>query len=255
MNWLKLRLYFKLFLIFIVTPAAIFLSVFVLDRNGFFNIEKIEMTIMTKTDQVHFSKPYVDRLNDDLSEYKGRSLWRLPLSQISNKLKLQRWIKDYRISRSWPSKIVIEIEPQVLSLLYADTIKLAQGLVRPITDQGEVLSEIETNQAPSLAMIKGEVFLKDSGKRKKAIELLHALPEDGKMSHKLISEIGYDQKEGYWVEVVQSNMKIKLGDDQFAVKSARVSQVLDYLEKRDLKARVIDANLSKKVLVRLQQNP
>jgi len=254
-NWLKLRLYFKIFLIFIVTPTVIFLSVFVLDRNGFFNIEKIEMTIMAKTDQVQFSKPYVDLLNDDLSEYKGKSLWRLPLSQISNKLKLKRWIKDYRISRSWPSKIVVEIEPQVLSLLYTDTIKLAQGLVRPVTDQGEVLAEIETNQAPSLAMIKGEFFLKDSGKRKKAIELLHSLPEDGKMSHKLISEIGFDQKEGYWVEVIQSNMKIKLGDDQFAVKSARVSQVLDYLEKRDLKARVIDANLSKKVLVRLQQNP
>jgi cell division protein FtsQ len=55
--------------------------------------------------------------------------------------------------------------------------------------------------------------------------------------------------------VAKSNIKIKLGEDQFAVKSARVSQVMDYLEKRDLKARVIDANLSKKVLVRLQQSP
>ena len=43
----------------------------------------------------------------------------------------------------------------------------------------------------------------------------------------------------------------KYGEDQFEIKSSRVSQVIDYLENRDLKARVIDANLSKKVLVRL----
>jgi len=254
-NWFRVKLYIKLGLIFVVTPVVIFLSIYMLDRNGFFNIEKIEMSVVTKTDQVQFSKPYIDRLTQELSEYKEHSLWKLPLAKISKKLKQEKWIKDYRISRSWPSKIVIEIEPQVLSLLLVDSAKLAQGLVRPITEDGDLLAEVETNQAPSLAVIKGDIFLKDSKKRKKAIELLHSLPEDGKMSHKLISEIGFDQKEGYWVEIVQSKMKIKLGDEQFAVKSARVSQVLDYLEKRDLKARVIDANLSKKVLVRLQQNP
>lgn len=255
MNWIKLRLYFKLFLVFVVTPASIFFSIFALDQNGFFNIEKIEMTVTTKADQVHFAKPYVDQLNTDLAEFKGQSLWRFSLNKIAQHLREQNWIKDFRISRSWPSKIVIEIEPQVLTLLYVEPAKLAQGIVRPVTTDGDLLAEVPTSQAPSLAMLKGEVFLKDKVKRKKAIDLVKSLPADGKMSHKLISEVGYDQKEGYWVEVVQSNMKIKLGDDQFAVKSARVSQVLDYLEKRDLKARVIDANLSKKVLVRLQQNP
>jgi cell division protein FtsQ len=39
------------------------------------------------------------------------------------------------------------------------------------------------------------------------------------------------------------------------LKADRVGQVLDYLEKHELDARVIDANLTKKVLVRLRKRP
>lgn len=255
MNWLRLRFYFRLFFIFVVVPAAIFASVYTLDQRGFFAIEDIDMRVITKSEQLNFSKPYLDKLNQELSVYKGQSLWRLSLSQVSDKLKAKSWIKDFRISRSWPNAINVEIEPKILSLLYVDQKRLAEGFVRPVTTDGAILPEVDTAQAPPLAMLKGEVFVKDAAKRKTAIELLKSLPEEGKLSHKIISEIGFDNKEGYWVEVAKTNIKIKLGEDQFAVKSARVSQVLDYLEKRDLKARVIDANLSKKVLVRLQQTP
>lgn len=255
MNWLKLRLYFRLLFIFVLVPAAVFASVYTLDQRGFFAIEEIDLKIVTQSEQLNFSKPYLDKLNVELSAYKGQSLWRLSLSGVADKLKTKNWIKEFRISRSWPNGIEVEIEPKILSLLYVDQKRLAEGFVRPVTLDGTLLPEVDTTQAPSLAMLKGEVFVKDSAKRKMAIELLKSLPEEGKLSHKLISEIGFDNKEGYWVEVAKSNIKIKLGEEQFAVKSARVSQVMDYLEKRDLKARVIDANLSKKVLVRLQQSP
>lgn len=255
MNWLKLRFYFRLFLVFVVAPLAIFASVYGLDQRGFFSIEAINIKVITKTEQLNFSKPFLDKLNEELSTYKGQSLWRLSLYQLSSQLKSKSWIKDFRISRSWPQSLIVEIEPQILSLLYVDQKRLAEGFVRPITTDGALLPEVNTTQAPPLAMLKGEIFVKDTMKRKIAIELLKSLPEEGKLSHKIISEIGFDTKEGYWVEVAKSNIKIKLGEDQFAVKSARVSQVMDYLEKRDLKARVIDANLSKKVLVRLQQSP
>ena len=46
-----------------------------------------------------------------------------------------------------------------------------------------------------------------------------------------------------------------MGDDQFIVKGARVNQVLEYLESNEFKARVIDATLSQKVLVRLRKGP
>ena len=75
------------------------------------------------------------------------------------------------------------------------------------------------------------------------------------MTANQVSEIGYDKKEGYWIKLLNSETRVQYGEDQFEIKSARISQVIEYLESRNLKARVIDANLSKKVLVRLQQSP
>ena len=251
----KLTWYFKLFLFFFFTPVLIAGSFYALEQNGFFNISHVELELKTSHDQKNFAYPYLEVLNRKFTIYEGESLWRFSLNSISDILKKEKWVKDFRISRSWPSTLVIEVEPHNLSYLLVNPARLLQGFVKPVTDEGQILSEIDTRQAPSLALLKGEVFARDLQKRKKAIELLKSLPADGKMSHKLVSEVGYDSAEGYWVEVIQSQMKIKLGEDQFAVKAARVSQVMDYLEKRDLKARVIDANLSKKVLVRLRQNP
>lgn len=255
MNWAKIKIQIRFFSLFVLGPLGIYLSVYTMDQRGFFNIKNIDLKIVAQSEQLNFSKPYLEKLNQELEVYKGQSLWRLSLSDLSLRLKAKNWIKEFRVSRSWPHGLDVEIEPKTLSLLYVDPKRLALGFVRPITSDGDLLSEVDTRQAPPLAMLKGSVFVKDSAKRKLAVELLNSLPAEGKISHKIVSEIGFDSKEGYWVEVTQKNIKIKLGEDQFAVKSARVSQVMDYLEKRNLKARVIDANLSKKVLVRLQQSP
>ena len=54
---------------------------------------------------------------------------------------------------------------------------------------------------------------------------------------------------------MSSGMRVNLGDDEVLKKSLRVSQVLNYVDEHQLDARVIDANLSKKVLVRLRKGP
>lgn len=238
-----------------VLPVLVFSSVYFLDQKGFFNIDQIELSVVAQENQKNFSKPYLDRLNQQFDLYKGQSLWKFSLSTLSVKLKQESWIKEFRLSRAWPSKIEIEIVPHTLSFLFADSAQLAKGFVRPVTNSGDLLAEVETQQAPALALLKGSVFATSKQKRLKAIELLESLPSEGKMKQQLVSEVGYDIKEGFWLEVIRSSTKIQFGEEQFMIKAARASQVLDYLEKRDLKARVIDANLSKKVLVRLQQNP
>jgi cell division protein FtsQ len=91
--------------------------------------------------------------------------------------------------------------------------------------------------------------------REGALNVISSLPASGRMSAAQVAEIGFDRKEGYWIKLLNSETKVNFGDEQFEIKSARISQVIDYLESRNLKARVIDANLSKKVLVRLQQSP
>ncbi len=231
------------------------LSLFFLEQKGFFAVGQIEIFTSISEQQKNFSAPLVEKLDIKLKKFYGQSIWKISLNDIVEELRQEKWIKEFRVSRSWPDSIVMEIEPHRLAFLYVEPQKLAKGIVLPVNENGDLMSEISTEQAPSLAMLSGAVFSKDKSKRLKAIELLKALPENGKVNHKIISEVGYDQKNGFWLEVIQTRIKVILGEDQFAMKSSRVSQVLDYLDKRDLKARVIDANLSKKVLVRLQQNP
>ena len=249
------RFILNLFLIFVAAPALVGYSIYTLDQNGFFQIQKIDIILKTHADQKSYTRDYIVRLDENFQKFQGQSLWSFSLKNISDVLRQQKWIKDFRVSRSWPSSLEIQIEAVEISLLITDSQKMNLGLLRPVTADGDILPEIDTRQAPSKALLKGDIFLKNAGKRKQAIELLKSLPSEGKMGVGSLSEINYNPKEGFWISMIQSDLKVKLGEDQFAMKSARVSQVMDYLEKKNLKARVIDANLSKKVLVRLQQTP
>ena len=124
-----------------------------------------------------------------------------------------------------------------------------------MTRDGNFLDTIETRQAPDVALLEGEIFLKKPELRKKAVEVLAELPEEGSFSQKSISEVRYDTKEGFWMTLIKSGIQVKIGEDKVGLKAARVSQVVDYLDSRQFEARVIDANLSKKVLVRLRKDP
>lgn len=251
----KSRFWLNLFLLLVAAPALVVYAVYVLEKNGFFQIKDIEIVLETTSEQKNYSKAYIEKLDNKFQSFKGQSLWSFSLQNISDQLKIQKWIKEYHISRVWPATVRVHIEAKEVALLLANSKKLAMGVLSPITMDGDILPEIDTRQAPAKALLKGDVFKTQLDKRKKAIELLDSLPAEGKLGVQQLADINYNSKDGFWVSVIHSDMKVKLGEDQFAMKSARVSQVLDYLEKKNLKARVIDANLSKKVLVRLQQSP
>ncbi len=247
--------YLKRVLVFLSIPLGIVAAVYSLDKNDIFLIQNVHLEIQTTEGQKNYPKFYIDELNYKFETLKGESLVRTSLSQISNILQKEKWIKEFRVSRDWPSELKITIQPHQLSYLLTTSKKLSQGIFTPVTIDAELLPDIDTRQAPALALLIGEEFRNDVNKRKKAVELLKSLPEKGKITPAQLSEVSYDRRDGYWVHLVDSSVKIKFGESDFSMKSARVSQVLDYLEKKDLKARVIDANLSKKVLVRLQQTP
>lgn len=248
----KLNRFLKLCATFILLPAVVLISLYSLEQQGFFKIDQIKINISVKASQKGFIRPYVDALNHRLDTFKGQSLWQLSLNQVSDVLKSEIWITEFRVTRAWPSGLEIEIQPhQVAFLIQAKEVRGEATEFFPVTINGTVLQKVDSKQAPSVAIVRGDQFLKNQKIREGAIAVLKSLPLDGKLHSSHVAEVGYDKKDGYWISLLQSEMKIKYGEDQFELKSNRVSQVMDYLENRDLKARVIDANLSKKVLVRL----
>ncbi|MGE5086130.1 MAG: cell division protein FtsQ/DivIB [Bacillota bacterium] len=246
------KLVLKLIFGFVVIPAVLVGTLFYLNKNGFFNIQKIEVVLENPTPgQEQFLKPNVDELEASLAKYKGTSLWNIKLKDISKEAKDCDWIERAMISRSWPATLSLKIVPYEVKLLYM----AKAGKLMPIIKNGSFLNPVEAKQAPDVAILQGDNFANKNELRKKAVDVIEQIPAEGSFSRKTISEIRYDGKEGFWMTMIKTGVQVKIGDDQVALKANRVSKVVDYLENRQFDARVIDANLSKKVLVRLRKDP
>lgn len=249
------KIIFSLIIGLIVIPAGVVGTIYWLNQGGFFSLEHIEISVVssnaTNSNQTFYLKPLVSDLDKKLETFRGKSLWDLDLNQISVLISSLKWVESSNISRSWPTRLNIRVVPKDVKLLYVTK----SGQMFPIVDQGQFLDAISTKQMPDVALLEGEVFEKNLEMRKKAIKVISEIPSEGKFSKKNISELRFDSKEGFWATLVQSGIHVKIGEDQVPIKSLRISQVIEYLESRQLEARVIDGNLSKKVLVRLRKDP
>ncbi len=243
---------FKLIFGFIILPISVAGTLFYLNKTGFFNIQKIEVVLESPIPgQEQFLKPNVDNLEAALDKYKGLSLWNIKMRNISKEISQFDWVENAMLTRSWPATLAIKVKPYEVKLLLMGK----AGQLVPIIKDGSFLTPVEAKQAPDVALLDGESFAKKPELRKKAVDVIEQIPAEGSFSKKTISEIRFDDKEGFWMTMIKTGTRVKMGEDQVALKSARISQVVDYLETRQFDARVIDANLSKKVLVRLRKDP
>lgn len=245
------KLILKLFVAFVVLPSVVAGSMYWLNENGFFNINQVEIILVDSQGQVNFYSPMADRLERQMLPFKGQSLWRVKLSEVTEILSSQNWIETHSIARSWPSVLQVKVKPHDVKLVYLGK----SGKYMPIIEDGSFLDAVDSKQAPDVTLLEGDVFANKKDLRQKAVKVLKEIPTEGSFSKKTISEIRYDSKEGFSMTLMKTGIQVKIGDDQVALKSARVSQVVDYLQTRQFDARVIDANLSKKVLVRLRNDP
>lgn len=237
--------------LFILFPLFVGGVIWTLDYRGFFAILEIELRVVTSESQKNYSSPYVEELVTQFQRLKGQSLLRTSLKEFSKVLEPRRWIESFHAQREWPNKVVIQIQPKSIAFVMTTSKDLIKGTFRPVTESGEVLPKIDTTQMPNVAILSGEAFVKSETKRKAAVDLKKSLPATGRIAFDQISEISFEAKSGFSIRTKHSSYEIQFGDSDFADKASRVSQVLDYLDKKGLTPSLIDANLSKKVLVRL----
>ena len=145
-----------------------------------------------------------------------------------------------------------EVKTKNLLMEFLNTQSLLKQI---ILENNKILAPLEIGQAPDRAITVEKKIFSESKVRENAIRLLKSLPSHGSFSSSKISEIGFSSKEGFWTDLLHKELRVKLGSENFESKSIRVSQVLDYIENKQIEARVIDANLSQKVLVRLRKDP
>lgn len=246
------KILLQLVFAFVVLPLSLCGTVYHLDESGFFNIDQIEVIVERPAEgQRNFVEPLATELESRLAAYRGISLWNIQLKEVSRALTKMEWVESSAIKRSWPSSLTVRVKPHEVKLLYVGK----NGKLLPIIKDGKFLTAVESTHAPDVALLEGEVFAKKSELRKRAVDLMDEVPELGAFSKKTISEIRYDHKDGFWMTLIHSGIQVKMGEEQVALKSTRVSKVVEYLDSNQFEARVIDANLSKKVLVRLRKGP
>lgn len=225
---------------------------FWLNQNGFFNISQVDIVLVDSAEaQGNFYSPMAEKLEKQMFAFKGQSLWSLKLSQVVGLLNSQNWIEKHSISRQWPNGLSVKIKPHDIKLVYLGK----NGKYMPIISDGSFLESVDSKQAPDVTLLEGEIFAGKKELRQKAVKVLKEIPAEGSFSKKTISEMRYDPKEGFSMTLLKTGVQVKIGEEQVGIKSARVSQVVDYLQTHQFDARVIDANLSKKVLVRLRNDP
>jgi len=245
------KIVFSFFVGFVFIPSMVFGVIYWLNRGGFFNLENVEVTIENANPAANFMRPLADHLKERLHQYQGQSLWDLDLKKISEEMSEQDWIESNYLSRRWPSTLHIQVHAKDVQLLYMSS----TGQLIPIVKDGSFLRPVPSSRSPDVSVLAGDVFEKNIEMRKKAVKVISEIPAEGAFSQKSISELRYDSKEGFWATLIQTGMKVKMGEENISMKAERVSQVIEYMESRQLEARVIDANLSKKVLVRLRKGP
>ena len=244
----------KICLTLVLIPGLIVSAVWYLNQKHFFDLTELDF----KTEIIHENrtgKPILDNeiqlLSKKLDEFKGTSLFEVNLEKIQQTIESENWVKSVEIYREWPNKLKIVIDAYDVVLLYW----MNEKKIFPILENNRLLEPLTVGQAPDRTITIEKKIFAESKVRKKAIELLNSLPGNGSFSSAKISEVGYDSKEGFWTELLNRDLRVKLGNENFESKSLRVSQVLDYIENKQIEARVIDANLSQKVLVRLRKEP
>jgi cell division protein FtsQ len=245
------KLILSLVLGLIVIPVSVVGVMYSLHKSGFFNLDKIQIVVENSEGQSHFIKPLVRDLDHEINSYRGVSLWQLDLNKIAAQVSAHPWVQHVALARRWPAQLEIMVVPREVKLLFVNS----DGSLSPIVEDGSFLPAVSAKEAPDVSLLEGKIFLRDLKLRRQAVAIISAIPKEGRFSRKTISEVSYNSKEGFWTTLIQTGLRVKLGEENIPLKAARVGQVLEYMETRDLQARVIDADLSKKVLVRLRKGP
>lgn len=217
----------------------------------FFIVEKVQFVSKNQTIRSEYERRALELAQYKLEQYKGKNIWHLDLDELAKNLLRDPRFFSVSLKRNFPNQITAIVETRDIVLLYQDR----QGQFYPIAYDGTVLSATGLEEAPDVPLIHEERIVSHPERLKKLISVLEQVPLSGKISRQSISEVRWSDSEGLKVEIAKSDGGVVvLGEKEIALRAKRAETVINYLESQNQKWRVIDANFSKKVLVRLRKH-
>jgi len=226
-------------------------SLYWVSKSRWFEIHRIDIEMdPASTQGVLFQRIKVD-LEKSLQAYLGRKAWEVGLEAVLKDVESDSRVKSAFIRRRFPYSLSVQIMPRNPVLVLVGK----KGRVYPIASDGSLLPPLLVQEAPDLPLLRGRGFFKREDWRKKVVQLMKQIPQQGEVSLSKISEVHYTPKQGLTFILMGKGIRVSVGDKALRRKADRVKRVLRYLAEHQIDGRVIDARFSKKVVVRLRNSP
>ena len=233
-------------LVVLLTILGIIVLIWALFQSSYFRLGSPEV-FLAQGESPYFvsaSKPVLQ----ELSKIEGMRIWQIDVDKISSNIQKLPWVKEVYAQRTFPNKFRIEIEPRRIVLAYIDH----RGNVTPLGEDGETLPLTNATELPKVPLTRDLRLLKDPELRVQLTNVLAQLPEEGPFSLQSISDVSLEKSGQISFTLIGSNSVVKMSNEEVSTKIQRVAKVISYLKAKNLHARVIDSDFTKKVLVRLR---
>ncbi|MEY4617277.1 MAG: hypothetical protein RJB66_2237 [Pseudomonadota bacterium] len=236
----------------ILALSLVAIAVFAIIKDEtLFTVDQVNIQVtMNEPDRLAWND-LTNEVEKTLRAYQGASLWKVSLADVQRKLSAFSLLKDVQVKKSWPHSLDVQYSLPTLKAIHQET----DGKYKVLAEDGRWIGPTKWSRLPRLPWLKGDWVTQKPIMKEGVLSLLKQLPDKGPMSAQQVSEIQFNDIDGFLLTLVKSAQQVRFGSDNFEVKSLRVAQVLEYLQIRGLESRVIDANFSKKVLVRLRNHP
>nr|AIA13586.1 POTRA domain, FtsQ-type [uncultured bacterium] len=221
-------------------------------NRSFFRVYEIDVQLEDGAEFSTIFPSIKESLDIRMRPFHGQFIWSVDLENILALVESDQRVKDAKVTRIYPDKIQIRLQPYTPVVNILDKKK---PYLHPVARNGQVLPPVPVGEASDSPILRGEQFLADKNLRSQALALLHATPVTGSFSQKSISEISFDKKHGFELRLQPSGTIVWMGDEDFTHRASQVARVVDYLRNEDLTGRIIDARYGKKVVVKLRNAP
>lgn len=208
-----------------------------------FKLERIEMSRLQHMDRAGIISQAGIKLGD--------SLLQMDLQHIAEQIERNPWVETLKLRRRFPSTLSVEIVERkpvaVVNMGYLYYLDAKGTIFKPVTEgdrldfpiiTGLTREDLERDPAGSKAMVQTALGIVDLLKKGTLFRL-----ED-------ISEIHLDKGYGYTLFTAQSGIPLKLGNNDFPQKLARLSRIYRDLATNLAALDYVDLNYSDKIIVK-----
>ncbi|MFA5515080.1 MAG: FtsQ-type POTRA domain-containing protein [Desulfuromonadales bacterium] len=182
----------------------------------------------------------------------GVSIFQIDLNAVGRKIEENPWVAQAQVERVYPREVVIRIRERapcaIVNLGYLYYVD-AEGVVFKMLEPGDeldfpVLTGIERKFLLDQPEAAGKIMTE-------AMSVFDAVAGRSDFTLGDVSELHYDQIEGYVLTTMAGGVPIRLGFGSFAHKLDRLERIYPELKSRLATLKYIDLNVADRVIVRV----